>query len=137
VERCLACEADLERRASQSGGYGGQAVLVLPTSPRRLKLQQATSQAVLEKWGWSAGVFEYCAKSELHPAIAGLGCRRGARMRLDSRFKAFARSAVAHASNSTTRMSASQARHAPRVSTPSLHLQRPVHNFRYITYTSV
>ena len=68
VERCLACEADLERRASQSGGYGGQAVLVLPTSPRRLKLQQATSQAVLEKWGWSAGVFEYCAKSELHPA---------------------------------------------------------------------
>ena len=32
---------------------------------------------VLEKWGWSIGAWEYCAKSELHPAAAGLDVLKG------------------------------------------------------------
>jgi hypothetical protein len=35
---------------------------------------------VLEKWGWGSGVLEYCAKSELHPATAGLGMLKGRQM---------------------------------------------------------
>jgi hypothetical protein len=32
---------------------------------------------VLEKWGWGGGVLEYCAKSESHPATAGLEVLKG------------------------------------------------------------
>jgi hypothetical protein len=62
-------------------------VLVVPTSPRRLKLREATSgrlslesgaPGVMEYWppaslgeALRAGVWEYCAKSELH-ARSGL-----------------------------------------------------------------
>jgi hypothetical protein len=33
---------------------------------------------VLVRWGWIGEAFEYCAKSELHPATAGLGVLEGA-----------------------------------------------------------
>jgi hypothetical protein len=34
---------------------------------------------VLDKWGWVGEVLEYCAKSELHPASAGLEMLEGSR----------------------------------------------------------
>ena len=48
-------------------------VVVLPTSPRRLKLREATSGRLSSNpAGTSAGVSEYCTKSELRPR-SGLG----------------------------------------------------------------
>jgi hypothetical protein len=62
MERASLARPILSAWQRRTWGYVGQAVLVL------------------DKWGWGRGVLDYCAKSELHPATAGLELLKGRQM---------------------------------------------------------